>query len=55
MPARITTEEYIERAKSIHNNNYVYDRTEYVNMQTPVTITCKCHGDFQMLPKNHLI
>ena len=50
----LTTEIFIERAKLVHNNKYSYDKTNYVNYQTNVIITCHIHGDFEQTPANHL-
>ena len=50
----LTTEIFIERAKLVHNNKYSYDKTNYINYQTNVIITCPIHGDFEQTPANHL-
>ena len=49
-----TTERFIKEAKNIHGNLYSYDKTVYKDCFTPVTITCKKHGDFEQLPAYHL-
>lgn len=54
MSKRLTTQEFIEKAQKIHGDKYNYDKTEYVNSHTKVTITCPIHGDFKMLATNHL-
>lgn len=46
--------EFIDVARKIHGDRYVYDKVEYVNSSTKVNITCPIHGDFSMLPKNHI-
>ena len=51
---RLTTEEFIEKANRVHNNRYLYDKTEYINTGTKVCITCPIHGDFWQTPNNHL-
>jgi hypothetical protein len=51
---RDTAEEFIEKAKKIHNNIYDYSKVKYVNCRTPVIITCKKHGDFYQIPNRHL-
>lgn len=50
----LTTQEFIEKAKQIHGDIYDYSNTEYYNMNTPVTITCRKHGDFKQWPSSHL-
>ena len=47
-------EEWVDLAKSKHNDLYLYDKVVYVNSQTEVIIGCKKHGDFQQLPVVHL-
>lgn len=49
-----TTEEFITEAKAKHKDYYSYEKTVYVNHNTPVTITCPVHGDFQQKPFDHL-
>lgn len=52
---RLTTEEFIEKAKQVHKDKYDYSKTNYVNMNTPVTIHCNIHnGDFIQNPHTHL-
>ena len=53
-PKRITTDVFVDRAKRIHGDRYEYSKTEYVNSNTKVTITCPIHGDFETLPGNHI-
>ena len=48
------TETFIEKAKKIHGDKYIYFKTEWVNAKTDVIITCKKHGDFIQKPNNHL-
>ena len=49
-----TTEEWIQRCKEIHGDTYDYSKMDYVRHQDKVTITCKIHGDFEMLIGNHV-
>ena len=51
---RLTTEEFIKKARQVHGNKYDYSKTEYINRTTPVTITCNVHGDFLQKPSEHL-
>jgi hypothetical protein len=50
---KLTTEEFIERAKSVHGERYNYDKVNYIGSSYKVTITCPIHGDFDQLPNNH--
>ena len=50
----MTTEQFIEQAVSKHGNKYLYSKTEYRGTKHKVCITCMEHGDFWMLPSNHI-
>ena len=54
MSKRLTTEEFIEKSKQIHNDKYNYSKVEYINNHTKVCIICPEHGEFEQLPLNHL-
>lgn len=43
---KLTTEEFIERARKIHGNKYDYSKVNYVNAKTKVCIICPIHGEF---------
>lgn len=47
------TNEFIERAKTIHGDEFDYSKVEYINDKTPVTIICRKHGEFQTTPSIH--
>ena len=49
-----STKEWIEKAKEVHNDEYDYSKVVYVNSKTKVCIVCPKHGEFMMLPSNHL-
>lgn len=50
-----TAEEFIEKAKEVHNNKYGYDKVTYINAKTPVLIYCPDHnGYFEQTPDSHL-
>ena len=51
---RVTTEDFIEKAKKIHGDKYDYSKVEYINCDTKVCIICPIHGEFWQLPKKHL-
>ena len=51
---RKTTEQFIEDSIKIHSDSYNYDKVNYIDCKTQVIITCKIHGDFKQIPKNHL-
>lgn len=51
---RLTTDEFIARANTIHNSKYGYTNVVYKNFQTKIQITCPIHGDFHQKPEYHL-
>ena len=54
MARQITTEKFIEKARKVHGDEYAYDNVVYTDTNTPITIKCCIHGEFQQKPKNHL-
>ena len=50
---KLTTEEFIEKAKIIHNNIYDYSLVEYINNHTKIKIICSKHGTFEQRPDVH--
>ncbi len=55
MPKKITTDDYVERAKIIHKDLYLYDVTEYAGMHQKLQIRCKEHGIFEQTANDHLL
>jgi hypothetical protein len=51
---RSPCDEVIDAAMTRHNGFYSYDRAVYVNSSTKFTVTCPVHGDFSVLPNNHV-
>jgi hypothetical protein len=51
---KLTTNEFIEKAKAVHGDTYDYSNVHYENMQTPVEIVCRKHGSFFQRPYNHI-
>lgn len=54
MNRRLTTEEFIERAREVHGEKYDYSKVDYTTRDTKVTITCHEHGDFEQKPSHHI-
>lgn len=44
---------FIARAKSIHGRTYDYSETRYTKATAKVTVICRKHGAFEVLPGNH--
>ena len=51
--AKLTTEDFIERSRSVHGDEYDYSLSEYKGNTTSVKIICKKHGIFEQSPSNH--
>lgn len=52
--SRMTTEEFIAKAKLIHKDKYNYRLVKYVTSNTKIDIICPIHGVFSQTPNNHL-
>ena len=52
---KINTEEFIKEAKKIHGDKYDYSKVKYKNTKNKLIIVCKEHGDFEQIPRNHLL
>ena len=50
---RLTQEDFVNKANSVHNNLYDYSLSEYKTSHTKVKILCKIHGVFEQSPCNH--
>lgn len=55
LPTRLTTEEFIVKAKTVHGNKYSYCTTKYTLAKLPVEITCPIHGVFTQRANDHLM
>lgn len=51
---RKTTDQFIEQSKSVHGDIYEYNKSNYIDCITKVSITCKIHGEFEQIPGSHL-
>jgi len=49
-----TDDEFIMKAKEIHNNFYNYENVKYINIRTKVKIICPVHGIFEQTPSAHI-
>ena len=47
-------ESFVESAKIIHGDSYIYDKVIYLGSAIKVTILCPIHGDFKQTPSSHL-
>ena len=46
--------EFIDKARKVHNGKYDYSKVEYINNKTKVCIVCPEHGEFWQTPQVHL-
>lgn len=51
---RLTTEEFVARARAVHGDAYDYSKVVYTTAATPVEIVCPEHGSFFPRPNNHV-
>lgn len=51
---RLTTEEFVTKARVIHESKYDYSKVKYANSKTKIEILCHEHGSFWQIPYNHL-
>lgn len=54
MAKRLTTEEFIIKAKAVHGDRYDYSLCEYSSSKQKILIKCHYHGEFLQAPAQHL-
>jgi hypothetical protein len=55
MGKKLTHDEFINKAKDIHKNNFDYSLVEYKNQRTKIQIKCNiCNTIFEQMPSNHI-
>ena len=54
MSKKLTTEEFIGKARKVHGDKYDYSRTTYHGNHSKLKITCKIHGEFEQEAGGHL-
>lgn len=54
MPKKLTKNEFILRAITLHGDKYDYSKVDYKNSRKKVNIICTTHGDFLITPAHHL-
>lgn len=47
MRKKMTTEEFIAKAREVHGDKYDYSKVNYINNSTKVIIICPIHGEFE--------
>jgi hypothetical protein len=51
---KLTTEEFIEKAKNAHGDKYDYSKVIYKGKREKIKIICPIHGEFVQLAGNHM-
>lgn len=51
---RLSTAEFIDKAREIHGDKYDYSKVEYATAKHRVNIICPIHGEFMQTPDKHL-
>ena len=51
--AKLTTAQFVERAKAAHGDRFDYSCSDYQGALTKIAIVCSSHGLFMQLPTNH--
>ena len=54
MAKKLTTEEFIAKAKKVHGDKYDYSKVIYESAVKKVCIICPVHGEFWQTPNSHL-
>ena len=54
MSKKLTNEDFIKKAKKVHNNKYDYSKIEYKGANENLCIICPKHGEFYQIASNHL-
>ena len=50
----LSTQDFVQRAKTVHGDRYDYSATEYQNYRQRLQINCPRHGEFSQYPSIHL-
>lgn len=50
---KLSFSEFVKTARSIHGEKYAYHECDYNGTTRTTRITCKKHGDFYQIPRNH--
>lgn len=47
-------DKFVEKARRVHGDQYVYTNVDYKNSTTKINIVCPKHGEFSQTPEKHL-
>lgn len=51
---KLTTEEFISKARLVHGDKYDYSKTKYTTSRQKICVICRIHGEFLITPNAHL-
>ncbi len=54
MKKSLTTAQFLDQAKKIHNNKYDYSKSIYTKKKNKLIIICSVHGEFEQCADNHI-
>jgi len=54
MSRKLTTEEFIDRSRKLHEDKYDYSKVKYIDWNNKICIICKFHGEFFQSVGHHL-
>lgn len=54
MSKKLSTDEWIAKAREKHGDRYDYSKTVYDGADRKLTVSCQLHGEFQTHPSTHL-
>ena len=54
MSKKLTTDEFIAKAKEVYGDKYDYSKAVYIGTDKPIDIICRKHGVFSIRPHNFL-
>lgn len=54
MGLKLTTQEFIDKAREVHGEIYDYSKSIYLHSGKKIIIICKIHGEFLQTPNAHL-
>jgi hypothetical protein len=54
MRKKLTTNEFIEKARKVHGDRYDYSNVLYITSHKKISVICQLHGIFYQSPDNHI-
>lgn len=51
----LTNSELIDEFNKVHNHKYDYSKVNYIRFDKKIIVTCRKHGDFDILASNHKV